>query len=226
MFFSNNKITEELDKLKKEFEQFEIAKSYIQDHDAQIKNLARRIIDINAEAEVQYIKKIAKDCREQIVRASNDILNKEKRTNVFVLDQTNRLDAKINKLDASIKRIDKKIYQLMLLAKEFATEHDTIPRETLIQIKEERKESEALSSRPINELQFSSRTLNCLINSNIKYLIDLVNKTEDDLLRIKNFGRKSLREVKEILKTFDLQLGMNIGTKTIKKEINGTNEPQ
>jgi len=71
--------------------------------------------------------------------------------------------------------------------------------------------------KPIEELEFSVRAHNCLIGAGIKRVIDLVNLTEDDILKIKNFGRKSLREVKEILNAFGLQLGMNVKELDLKK---------
>ncbi len=73
--------------------------------------------------------------------------------------------------------------------------------------------------KPIEELEFSVRAHNCLISAGIKRVIDLINLSEDESLKIKNFGRKSLREVKEILKAFDLQLGMNIKESDLKKMI-------
>ena len=73
--------------------------------------------------------------------------------------------------------------------------------------------------RPIDELEFSVRAHNCLIGAGIKRVIDLVNMPEDDALKIKNFGRKSLREVKEILSAFGLHLGMNIKELDLKKAI-------
>ena len=71
--------------------------------------------------------------------------------------------------------------------------------------------------KPIEELEFSVRAHNCLIGAGIKRVIDLVNLTEDDTLKIKNFGRKSLREVKEILGAFGLHLGMNVKELDLKK---------
>jgi len=71
--------------------------------------------------------------------------------------------------------------------------------------------------KPIDELEFSVRAHNCLVGSGIKRVIDLVNLTEDDVLKIKNFGRKSLREVKEILSAFGLHLGMNVKELDLKK---------
>jgi DNA-directed RNA polymerase subunit alpha len=73
--------------------------------------------------------------------------------------------------------------------------------------------------KPIEELEFSVRAHNCLISAGIKRVIDLVNLTEDETLKIKNFGRKSLREVKEILKAFELSLGMSIKEDDLKKMI-------
>lgn len=73
--------------------------------------------------------------------------------------------------------------------------------------------------KPIDELEFSVRAHNCLIGAGIKRVIDLVNLTDDDVLKIKNFGRKSLREVKEILLAFNLSLGMNVKELDLKKAI-------
>lgn len=71
--------------------------------------------------------------------------------------------------------------------------------------------------KPIDELEFSVRAHNCLVSHGIKRVIDLVNLTEEDVLKIKNFGRKSLREVREILKAFGLHLNMNIKELDLKK---------
>ncbi len=73
--------------------------------------------------------------------------------------------------------------------------------------------------KPIEELEFSVRAHNCLVSAGVKRVIELVNLTEEELLKIKNFGRKSLREVKEILKAFDLHLGMNIKEADLKQVI-------
>jgi DNA-directed RNA polymerase subunit alpha len=73
--------------------------------------------------------------------------------------------------------------------------------------------------KPIDELEFSVRAHNCLVAAGIKRVIDLVNLADDDLLKIKNFGRKSLREVKEILTAFGLHLGMNVKELDLKKVI-------
>jgi DNA-directed RNA polymerase subunit alpha len=64
--------------------------------------------------------------------------------------------------------------------------------------------------KPIDELELSARAHNCLKNNGIYKLVDLVNLSEDDLLTIKNFGDKSLNEVKNSVKSLGLSFGMNI----------------
>ena len=64
--------------------------------------------------------------------------------------------------------------------------------------------------RSVNELELSVRAANCLKNANIKTIADLVQKTESDMLRTKNFGKKSLNEIKEILAEMGLSLGMKL----------------
>jgi DNA-directed RNA polymerase subunit alpha len=71
--------------------------------------------------------------------------------------------------------------------------------------------------KPIDELELSVRAHNCLINAGIKRVIDLVNLSEDEGLKIKNFGRKSLNEVKDAMHSFGLSFGMNIDEQDIKK---------
>jgi DNA-directed RNA polymerase subunit alpha len=62
----------------------------------------------------------------------------------------------------------------------------------------------------VDELELSVRSANCLKNDNIIYIGDLVQKTEAEMLRTPNFGRKSLNEIKEVLATMGLHLGMEI----------------
>jgi DNA-directed RNA polymerase subunit alpha len=78
--------------------------------------------------------------------------------------------------------------------------------------------------KPIDELELSVRAHNCLINAGIKRVIDLVNLSEDDVLKIKNFGRKSLTEVKESMKAFGLSFGMGIKEGDLKKVLKDTIE--
>ncbi len=64
--------------------------------------------------------------------------------------------------------------------------------------------------RKVDELELSVRSANCLKNDNIIYIGDLVQKSENDMLRTPNFGRKSLNEIKEVLTIMGLGFGMNI----------------
>lgn len=64
--------------------------------------------------------------------------------------------------------------------------------------------------KPVSELELSVRSANCLQNANIKYIYELVSKTEGEMLRTKNFGRKSLNEIKELLTSMGLGLGMKV----------------
>ncbi|GAB3447968.1 DNA-directed RNA polymerase subunit alpha [Insolitispirillum peregrinum] len=79
---------------------------------------------------------------------------------------------------------------------------------------EERKEEELPFNknllRKVDELELSVRSANCLKNDNIIYIGDLVQKTEAEMLRTPNFGRKSLNEIKEVLAQMGLHLGMEI----------------
>ncbi len=75
--------------------------------------------------------------------------------------------------------------------------------------------------RTVDELELSVRSANCLQNANIKYIGELVQKTEAEMLKTKNFGRKSLKEIKEILAEMGLSLGMKLdnwpGSSPLKK---------
>ena len=64
--------------------------------------------------------------------------------------------------------------------------------------------------RPVDELELSVRSANCLQNAGIKLIGELVQKTEAEMLKTKNFGRKSLKEIRDILTEMDLQLGLKI----------------
>lgn len=83
------------------------------------------------------------------------------------------------------------------------------------EIVEEEKEEDTLPFprallRKVEELELSVRSANCLKNDNIVYIGDLVQKSEPEMLRTPNFGRKSLNEIKEVLTTMGLHLGMDV----------------
>lgn len=76
-------------------------------------------------------------------------------------------------------------------------------------LEEEIPFNENLNKR-VEELELSVRSANCLQNANIKHIGELIQKTESEMLKTKNFGRKSLNEIKEILSEMGLSLGMKI----------------
>jgi DNA-directed RNA polymerase subunit alpha len=73
---------------------------------------------------------------------------------------------------------------------------------------------DALLSRRIDELDLSVRSANCLKNANIHTLRDLVRKTEKDMLETKNFGKKSLEELQELLARLGLRFGMSVSERS------------
>lgn len=82
------------------------------------------------------------------------------------------------------------------------------------------KEESALYEKlrlPISELELSVRSSNCLREAGIKVIADLVKKGEDEMLAFKNFGKKSLSEIKELLAGLGLTLGMQVDPKKLKK---------
>jgi len=64
--------------------------------------------------------------------------------------------------------------------------------------------------RPVEELELSVRSANCLKNANIRFIGELVQKSEQEMLKTKNFGRKSLKEIKEVLGQMGLSLGLEV----------------
>ena len=82
------------------------------------------------------------------------------------------------------------------------------PQEVVKEVKSEEPEFNRNLLKRVEELELSVRSMNCLKNDNIIYIGDLVQKTEPEMLRTPNFGRKSLNEIKEVLNTMSLYLGM------------------
>jgi len=105
---------------------------------------------------------------------------------------------------------------------------------------EEKREEERrlmeLLSRPVSELELSVRAANCLKNAGIRYIGELVQKTDQEMLKTQNFGRKSLNEIKTVLASMGLSLGMKVdfrppdaeseqeGQGKEEKEVGGTQE--
>jgi len=84
------------------------------------------------------------------------------------------------------------------------------PQEVTITEKPSEPEFNKNLLRKVDELELSVRSMNCLKNDNIIYIGDLVQKSEGEMLRTPNFGRKSLNEIKEVLNGMSLYLGMEI----------------
>lgn len=93
----------------------------------------------------------------------------------------------------------------------FGAEDEVIHHQEVVQeVKEEGPKLNEHLFRRIDELELSVRSSNCLENANIKFIGELVSRSENEMLRTKNFGRKSLNEIKEILGEMGLSLGMRI----------------
>ena len=73
--------------------------------------------------------------------------------------------------------------------------------------------------RSVDELELSVRSANCLQNANIRFIGELVQRTESEMLKTKNFGRKSLNEIKEVLGSMGLSLGMAIDNLPARKDL-------
>jgi DNA-directed RNA polymerase subunit alpha len=73
--------------------------------------------------------------------------------------------------------------------------------------------------RSVDELELSVRSANCLQNANIRFIGELVQRSEGEMLKTKNFGRKSLNEIKEVLVSMGLSLGMRIESFPTRKEL-------
>ncbi|MET4128775.1 DNA-directed RNA polymerase subunit alpha [Roseovarius sp. MBR-6] len=84
------------------------------------------------------------------------------------------------------------------------------PESSLRQDDEDGLEFNPLLLKKVDELELSVRSANCLKNDNIVYIGDLIQKTEAEMLRTPNFGRKSLNEIKEVLSGMGLHLGMDV----------------
>jgi DNA-directed RNA polymerase subunit alpha len=92
------------------------------------------------------------------------------------------------------------------------------------EVKRERKVLNENLLRSVDELELSVRSANCLKNANIRLIGDLVQKTEAEMLKTKNFGRKSLNEIKNILSDMHLSLGMKLEDWPPKHDVEETQE--
>lgn len=114
--------------------------------------------------------------------------------------------------DGSVRPEDAVAYSSKILKDQlsiFINFDETLEPEITEPILETEKTNENLY-RTVDELELSVRSANCLQNAGIKYIGELVQKTEAEMLKTKNFGRKSLNEIKEILGEMSLGFGMRI----------------
>ncbi len=118
--------------------------------------------------------------------------------------------------NAGVDPVDAVAYSAKILREQLSVflnfEDDEAPVETAkpVQAQTQSNPANEFLLKPVSELELSVRSANCLQNANIKYIYELVSKTEGEMLRTKNFGRKSLNEIKEILSNMGLGLGMKV----------------
>lgn len=114
-------------------------------------------------------------------------------------------DASITAKDAVTQAADILLDQLRLFS-----DFDETYVEPVEEIDEEKVQREKYLSKPVAELELSVRSSNCLEAAQITTIRDLVVKTEQDMLKFRNFGRKSLNEIKDFLANMGLSLGMEL----------------
>jgi DNA-directed RNA polymerase subunit alpha len=103
---------------------------------------------------------------------------------------------------------------------------DEEPEPVQTQVDEKKKILINTLTRSVEELELSVRSYNCLKNANIQSIAELVQKTDSEMLRTRNFGRKSLNEIKEILEGMGLHLGMKLEEDDLKQIIQAGKKPE
>ena len=91
------------------------------------------------------------------------------------------------------------------------------PERVQPQVDEKKQKMLAYLSKSVEELELSVRSYNCLKNANIQSIAELVQKNDSEMLKTRNFGRKSLNEIKEILEGMGLSLGMKLESEDLKQ---------
>jgi len=113
--------------------------------------------------------------------------------------------------DGTVAPVDALAYAAKILKEQLAIFINfEEPTEALAPIAEEPAPLNPNLFKSVDELELSVRSANCLQNANIRLIGELVQRTESEMLKTKNFGRKSLNEIKEVLASMGLELGMNI----------------
>jgi DNA-directed RNA polymerase subunit alpha len=96
---------------------------------------------------------------------------------------------------------------------------DEEPEPVIPQVDEKKQKMLGNLAKCVEELELSVRSYNCLKNANIQTIAELVTKTDGEMLKTRNFGRKSLNEIKEILEVMGLHLGMKMEEEDLKQII-------
>jgi DNA-directed RNA polymerase subunit alpha len=109
-------------------------------------------------------------------------------------------------------------FELFLLEEEGEEESIPVEEQNVVHAVSEDPVFNANLLKSVEDLELSVRSYNCLKNANIKTIADLVQKTEQEMLRTKNFGRKSLNEIKEILHAMGLRFGMRVDLDSLNKD--------
>lgn len=127
--------------------------------------------------------------------------------------------------NGSVKPQDAVAYSAKILKEQLQVfinfdEEKVKPKEEVVMVSTNKSRVNENLLRKVDELELSVRSTNCLENADIKYIGELVQKSENEMLRTKNFGRKSLNEIKEILHEMGFSLGMKLDAE-VAKEING-----
>ncbi|MBI1908707.1 MAG: DNA-directed RNA polymerase subunit alpha [Deltaproteobacteria bacterium] len=114
--------------------------------------------------------------------------------------------------DGSIQSVDALAFAAKILKEQLQIfiNFEELPEPVIEEIVEERPQWNENLNRRVDELELSVRSANCLQNAAIRYIGELCQKTEAEMLKTKNFGRKSLNEIKEILSEMGLALGMKL----------------
>ncbi len=114
--------------------------------------------------------------------------------------------------DGSVKPDDALAFAAKILKEQLQIfiNFEELPEPTEEELVEEKPKLNENLYRRVDELELSVRSANCLQNANIKYIGELCQKTEAEMLKTKNFGRKSLNEIKQILMEMGLSLGMKL----------------
>lgn len=114
--------------------------------------------------------------------------------------------------DGSVKPDDAVAYAAKVLKEQLQIfiNFEELPESVHEEIMEEKPKLNENLYRRVDELELSVRSANCLQNANIKYIGELCQKTEAEMLKTKNFGRKSLNEIKSMLTDMGLELGLKL----------------